>query len=110
MRTQKSIAGRNTAERYSVRTNTWTAAPPLPTGRSYWAAATARNGDIYAIGGFNARINNPDEAVEVYTARIPQTTRRRRPLQPFQHGHQFYPAPTASPCAYCFGLPSRGKM
>jgi N-acetylneuraminic acid mutarotase len=44
----------------------WATAAPMPTARVYLAAATGRDGRIYAIGGYNAS-GTPLNTVEAYT-------------------------------------------
>jgi N-acetylneuraminic acid mutarotase len=41
----------NTVEVFNPTTQTWSTAPPMPTGRAFLAAASDLQGNIYAIGG-----------------------------------------------------------
>ena len=45
-----------TVEEYDPATDTWATKAPMPTPRWNLGVATASNGKIYAIGGFNGSL------------------------------------------------------
>jgi N-acetylneuraminic acid mutarotase len=54
----------NTVEAYNTKTNTWTTVASMPTARNALAAATGRDGRIYAIGGHT--VGGMPNTVEAY--------------------------------------------
>ena len=54
-------------EAYNPATNTWTAKPSLPNGRSRPAAVTATNGKIYVTGGYSVGPEETLSSVISYT-------------------------------------------
>lgn len=57
----------NTVEVFNPATQTWSTAPPMPTGRAFLAAAADLQGNIYAIGGGSAAAEFGATTVEVFS-------------------------------------------
>ncbi len=60
--------GESIVEAFDPLTNTWMTKSPLSTGRSSYSFGTtaAKNGKIYAIGGFSSELQTPLAVVEEY--------------------------------------------
>jgi N-acetylneuraminic acid mutarotase len=77
-----------TVEEYDPATDRWAIRAPMPTARHFLGLATARNGKLYAIGGFNEKrrrrrlilptLEEYDTATDTWATKAPMPTARGR--------------------------------
>ena len=73
-----------TVEEYNIATNAWNPIPPtpMPTARSRMGVTTAKNGNVYVIGG-----NSPDDVTTIDTVEeYNPATNSWSPLKPMNEG------------------------